>query len=48
MTGSEEIRFLPFAGRRIAYAISGDGPQVITTAWWVSHLELDWRDPKFQ
>lgn len=42
------IRFLPFAGRRVAYAVSGDGPPLVAPAWWVSHLELDWEDPGFR
>lgn len=41
MEGSA-IRFLPFAGRRVAYAVTGDGPPLVSPAWWVSHLELDW------
>jgi pimeloyl-ACP methyl ester carboxylesterase/DNA-binding CsgD family transcriptional regulator len=47
MEGSE-IRFLPFAGRRVAYAVSGDGPVLVAPAWWISHLELDWRDQAFR
>jgi pimeloyl-ACP methyl ester carboxylesterase/DNA-binding CsgD family transcriptional regulator len=43
-----EIRFLPFAGARVAYAATGSGPPLVTTAWWVSHLELDWADPAFR
>jgi pimeloyl-ACP methyl ester carboxylesterase/DNA-binding CsgD family transcriptional regulator len=39
-----EIRFAPFGGRRIAYQVTGDGPPLVVPAWWVSHLELDWRD----
>jgi pimeloyl-ACP methyl ester carboxylesterase/DNA-binding CsgD family transcriptional regulator len=39
-----EIRFLRFGGRRVAYAVSGDGPPLVVPAWWISHLELDWRD----
>jgi pimeloyl-ACP methyl ester carboxylesterase/DNA-binding CsgD family transcriptional regulator len=45
MTGGAEIRFVPFAGRRIAYQVLGDGPPLVVPAWWVSHLELDWREP---
>jgi pimeloyl-ACP methyl ester carboxylesterase/DNA-binding CsgD family transcriptional regulator len=36
------IRFFPFAGRRVAYTVTGDGPPIVAPAWWVSHLELDW------
>jgi pimeloyl-ACP methyl ester carboxylesterase/DNA-binding CsgD family transcriptional regulator len=43
-----QIRFLRFAGRRVAYAVTGDGPPLVAPAWWVSHLELDWADPAFR
>src|SRR5213595_2195998 len=43
-----EIRFLPYAGRRVAYAVTGDGPPMVASAWWVSHLELDWADTAFR
>jgi pimeloyl-ACP methyl ester carboxylesterase/DNA-binding CsgD family transcriptional regulator len=39
-----EIRFMQFRGRRVAYAVSGEGPPLVVPAWWVSHLELNWRD----
>jgi pimeloyl-ACP methyl ester carboxylesterase/DNA-binding CsgD family transcriptional regulator len=42
------IRFLRFAGTRVAFAVSGDGPPLVAPAWWVSHLELDWRDEAFR
>jgi pimeloyl-ACP methyl ester carboxylesterase/DNA-binding CsgD family transcriptional regulator len=32
-------------GARIAYASSGEGPVVVKTANWLSHLEYDWRSP---
>src|SRR4051794_101676 len=41
-----ELRFLPFAGRRVAYEVSGTGPPLVAPAWWVSHLELDRRDER--
>ncbi len=31
--------------RRLAYEVRGDGPPLVPPAWWVSHLELDWRRP---
>ena len=43
-----EIRFLRFADRRVAYAVSGEGPPIVAPAWWVSHLELDWRNDEFR
>ena len=48
MTEEVAIRFLPFAGARVAYAVAGDGPPVVAPAWWVSHLERDWEDPAFR
>ncbi|HEU5333847.1 MAG TPA: alpha/beta fold hydrolase [Actinocrinis sp.] len=48
MTHEAGIRFLRFAGRRVAYAVTGAGPPLVTPAWWVSHLELDWRDQRFR
>ena len=42
------IRFLRFAGSRVAFAVSGEGPPLVAAAWWVSHLELDWRDEAFR
>jgi pimeloyl-ACP methyl ester carboxylesterase/DNA-binding CsgD family transcriptional regulator len=47
MGRESEIRFLRFGGRRVAYAVTGDGPPLVAPAWWVSHLELDWRDQDF-
>jgi pimeloyl-ACP methyl ester carboxylesterase/DNA-binding CsgD family transcriptional regulator len=48
MAHSRGIRFLPFAGRRVAYGLSGSGPLLVAPAWWVSHLELDWQNPRFR
>lgn len=43
-----EIRFTEEGGRRIAWAHSGDGPPLVLCGWWMSHLELNWRDPRFR
>ncbi|MGZ6910855.1 MAG: alpha/beta fold hydrolase [Acidimicrobiia bacterium] len=48
MGQESEIRFLQFAGRRVAYAVTGDGPALVAPAWWISHLELDWSDQAFR
>jgi pimeloyl-ACP methyl ester carboxylesterase/DNA-binding CsgD family transcriptional regulator len=48
MPESRGIRFFPFAGRRVAYGLSGSGPLLVAPAWWVSHLELDWQNPRFR
>jgi len=47
MTQGPAISFMQFAGQRVAYAVTGDGrggPVLVAPAWWVSHLELDWKD----
>lgn len=36
------------SGEQIAYATVGSGPLLVLTAWWTSHLELDWDDPGFR
>jgi pimeloyl-ACP methyl ester carboxylesterase/DNA-binding CsgD family transcriptional regulator len=43
-----EIRFTEEGGRRIAWARSGDGPPLVLCGWWMSHLELNWREPRFR
>lgn len=48
MTAERGIRFFPWAGRRVAYAVNGDGPPLVAAAWWVSHIERDWQDPRFR
>jgi pimeloyl-ACP methyl ester carboxylesterase/DNA-binding CsgD family transcriptional regulator len=44
----QAIRFTEHAGRRIAWAHSGSGPPLVLCGWWMSHLELNWRDPRFR
>jgi pimeloyl-ACP methyl ester carboxylesterase/DNA-binding CsgD family transcriptional regulator len=48
VTYGGEIRFLRFRGRRVAYAVTGDGPLLVAPAWWVSHVELDWGNEAFR
>jgi pimeloyl-ACP methyl ester carboxylesterase/DNA-binding CsgD family transcriptional regulator len=36
-----EIRFLTIGDRRLAYEVTGEGPVLLSPAWWVSHLEVD-------
>ena len=48
MRRESEIRFLRFAGRRVAYGVTGEGPPLVAPASWVSHVELDWRDRAFR
>jgi pimeloyl-ACP methyl ester carboxylesterase/DNA-binding CsgD family transcriptional regulator len=40
----QEIRFLDFEGRRLAYATYGEGPPMVIGPRWVSHLEEEWSD----
>jgi DNA-binding NarL/FixJ family response regulator len=42
------IRHTRVDGRSIAWSVIGDGPPLFLGAWWASHLELDWRDPRFR
>jgi pimeloyl-ACP methyl ester carboxylesterase/DNA-binding CsgD family transcriptional regulator len=44
----QAIRFTAQGGRRIAWASSGSGPPLVFSGWWMSHLELNWRDPRFR
>jgi pimeloyl-ACP methyl ester carboxylesterase/DNA-binding CsgD family transcriptional regulator len=44
----QAIRFTRRPGRRIAWAQSGDGPPLVLAGWWMSHLELNWREPRFR
>ncbi|HEX5225205.1 MAG TPA: alpha/beta fold hydrolase [Solirubrobacteraceae bacterium] len=48
MTEERGVRFFTWAGRRVAYGVTGDGPPLVAAAWWVSHLELDWQDRRFR
>lgn len=47
--GDPVIRFCPIAGgSRVAYSTHGSGPLLVCPAWWVSHLERDWRHRAFR
>src|SRR5205823_1204024 len=41
----QEIRYLAFEGRQLAYATYGEGPPMVIGPRWVSHLEEEWADP---
>jgi pimeloyl-ACP methyl ester carboxylesterase/predicted Ser/Thr protein kinase len=42
----QDIRFCTAPdGVRIAYATSGEGPPLVKTANWLTHLEYDWESP---
>ncbi len=38
----ELVRCVAPDGSEIAYATVGQGPALVFSAWWVSHLEVDW------
>jgi pimeloyl-ACP methyl ester carboxylesterase len=43
---SQSIRFCSSPdGVRLAYAVVGEGPVMVKTANWLSHLEYDWNSP---
>lgn len=49
VTGPEQsIRFAAVDGRRLAWATVGEGPPLLMGGWWMSHLELDWSQPRFR
>jgi DNA-binding winged helix-turn-helix (wHTH) protein/alpha-beta hydrolase superfamily lysophospholipase len=42
----QQIHFCKSAnGARIAYAVTGDGPPLVRTGHWLTHLEHDWHSP---
>src|SRR6266404_4043831 len=40
----QDLRFIDFEGRRLAYATYGEGPPMVIGPRWVSHLEEEWSD----
>jgi pimeloyl-ACP methyl ester carboxylesterase/DNA-binding CsgD family transcriptional regulator len=44
----QQIGFFDFEERKIAYATVGQGPVIAFPSWWISHVELEWRDPAFR
>jgi pimeloyl-ACP methyl ester carboxylesterase len=41
----QDLHFIDFEGRRLAYASYGEGPPMVIGPRWVSHLEEEWSDP---
>jgi pimeloyl-ACP methyl ester carboxylesterase/DNA-binding CsgD family transcriptional regulator len=41
----QEIRFCRVDGRRVAYATVGEGPPLVFSARWITHLEDEWELP---
>ena len=35
-------------GKRIAFAVDGDGPAIVLPAWWISHVQKDWEQERFR
>lgn len=44
----QSIQFTTVDGRQVAWATVGEGPALVLGGWWMSHLELNWRDPAFR
>ena len=44
----QSVRFTTVDGHRVAWATVGAGPPLVLSGWWMSHLELNWRDPTFR
>jgi DNA-binding winged helix-turn-helix (wHTH) protein/predicted esterase len=48
-TPKQDIRFCKSPGGvRLAYATAGEGPPLVQTANWLTHLEYDWESPILQ
>ena len=46
MFPTQQIRFCASRDNvRIAYAICGEGPPLVRSLQWGTHLELDWQTP---
>jgi predicted ATPase/DNA-binding SARP family transcriptional activator/pimeloyl-ACP methyl ester carboxylesterase len=45
---AQRIRYVRSADRAVAWTATGSGPPLVFGGWWLSHLELDWRDPAFR
>jgi pimeloyl-ACP methyl ester carboxylesterase len=45
----QSIRFCNgAAGTSIACATAGSGPPLLCSAWWLSHVQLDWEQPEYR
>src|SRR5579859_6818477 len=42
----QEIRFVQVDGHRVAYATVGEGPLLVFSARWITHLEDEWELPE--
>ena len=47
MAKSQEVRFCQAKDNlRLAWTTAGSGPPIVKAQNWISHIELDWRDPR--
>ncbi len=44
----QQIAWTEAAGRPVAWTSTGHGPPLIVGGWWMSHLALNWSDPRFR
>lgn len=44
----QAIHFTDAGGHRLAWAQTGSGPPLVFAGWWMSQLELNWRQPRFR
>ena len=42
----QDIRFCEVEGKRVAYAAVGEGPPLVFSARWITHLEDEWELPE--
>ncbi|MGH3704070.1 MAG: hypothetical protein ACRDT9_05515, partial [Agromyces sp.] len=48
MTEDLLVHYAEFDGAPVAWAATGDGPPLVVTGWWCSHLRLNWADAGFR
>jgi len=48
IAATQQIRFLPVSGGRVAAAVTGDGPPLVLVDAWLGHLEHEWAVPEYR
>jgi pimeloyl-ACP methyl ester carboxylesterase/DNA-binding CsgD family transcriptional regulator len=48
VAATQQIRFLPVSGGRVAVAVTGDGPPLVLPPAWIGHLEHEWEVPEYR
>ena len=48
VAATQQIRFVPVTGGRVAVATTGDGPPLVIPPPWISHVELEWEFPEYR